>query len=45
MYMIRKHILLITFLHESKLIFWHALKWFKVLLSNSYNTSHLFANI
>ena len=36
--MICKHILLITFLNEPKLILLHAVKWFQILL---FNTNYL----
>ena len=35
--MICKHIFLITFWNESKLIFWHTVKGFQVLLYNNHN--------
>ena len=34
-YMISKHILKLTFLNKSKLVFLHIVKWFYLILNNS----------
>ena len=36
--MIRKYILLRTFLNELEPIFWHTVEWFQVYLSNTNNS-------
>ena len=36
--MISKHILMITFLNEPELIFWHNITWFPIFLSNMNNS-------
>ena len=39
-YMISEHILLITFLKETELIFYQTIKWFHLFLSNTNNSTY-----
>ena len=43
-YMICKHILLIIFSNEPKLILFHTIKWFQLLLTIQFNICHFFAH-
>ena len=40
--MISKHILSVTYLNEPDLIFFHAVKWFQVFLSNMNNSIYYY---